>query len=128
MNRFAAIILIGLGLIGYGSASAAADYLTEMPTQWRGTWAEDLADCSKQEQLTTITITADAMRFYESGGHIRGAFERGRFEIMVVMDMSGEGQTWLSSMHFTAASDFQYIQSVPLIADSPKLTLYRCPG
>lgn len=46
---------------------------------------------------------------------------------MIVADMSGEGDQWLASFHFTAAANYQYIQTKSPNPDSQPLTLYRCP-
>lgn len=120
------IVPAALSLLAACSSASAQDERL-IPEDWRGVWAENLSDCSVREELATFSVGADRIDFYESGGRVRGAFLRGPFELMVVLEMSGEGHTWMTSMHFTAASDFQYIQTVPDDPDAGKLTLYRCP-
>jgi hypothetical protein len=120
------IAIIAFAALLASSGHAQADGIT-VPERWRGLYAEDLGDCEARENFTTMDLIADRVTFYEHGGFIRATFDRGPFEILMVVDMAGEGQTWLSTLHFTASPDFSYIQAAGGSEDEAKLTLYRCP-
>lgn len=92
-----------------------------IPPQFHGEWNEDVASCGTGLNDSRLRIEATRMRFYESGGQVRGAFTQGPFEMIAVLDMSGEGETWIAAYHFVLASDGRY-----LTADDGSV-LYRCP-
>lgn len=94
----------------------------------RPTWevSERLEDCGTGNNDSRLQIGAHEVRFYESGGRVRGAFLSGPYEIIIVLDMSGEGHTWMASHQFTLASDGSHLSSRS--EDGSLFTRYRCPG
>lgn len=92
-----------------------------IPPQFHGEWNEDIASCGTGLNDSRLRIEATRMRFYESGGQVRGAFTQGPFEMIVVLDMSGEGETWIAAYHFVLASDGQHLST------EDGFVRYRCP-
>lgn len=66
------------------------------------------------------------MHFYESDGTVRGAFMRGPYEVLIVLDMSGEGSSWMSSFQYTLAGDGDYLSM--RMEDGSLFVRYRCPA
>lgn len=94
-----------------------------IPDAWIGEWNESLEDCGTGNNDSRLRIERDRVLFYESGGMVRGAFLHGPFEIVIVLDMSGEGQTWIGSHHFVMSASGTYIRTT---GDEP-MVRYRCP-
>lgn len=107
------------------SSSTADDAEKSVPERWHGEWNEDIATCGKHTNDSELVIRSDRLEYWESGGLVRGAFERGPFEIVIVLEMSGEGQTWLDAHRFTMSSSGSYIQTHG--QDGSTFTRYRCP-
>ena len=70
-------------------------------------------------------ISAHRITFSESGGLIRAVVTRGKFELALIAEPSGEGETWLSYSYFRLARDHASITSVN--DGEPGLVRYRCP-
>jgi hypothetical protein len=81
--------------------------------------------CGTGNNDSRLRINAREARFYESGGRVRGAFLHGPYDLIIVLDMSGEGQTWMASHHFILASDGSHLSSRS--DDGSLLPRYRCP-
>lgn len=94
-----------------------------IPDPWIGEWNERLEDCGTANNDSRLRIERDRVFFYESGGIVRGAFLHGPFEIVIVLDMSGEGQTWIDAHHFVMSASGNYIRT----AGDDALVRYRCP-
>lgn len=109
------------------AGSVAAQHVDErtVPIQFQGEWNEKLEDCGTGNNDSRLIISATEVQFYESGGRVRGAFLHGPYEVIIVMDLSGEGSTWMTSSQFTIASDGRYISSRS--EDGTLFTRYRCP-
>lgn len=114
----ALVTLAGLAL----SPQAASPDERTIPAEFRGEWNARLEDCGAWND-SSLRITASEVLFYESDGRVRGVFLDGPSEIIIVLDMSGEEQTWVASYRFTLASDGSQL-SDGLEGGSLR---YRCP-
>lgn len=113
-------------LVGLGAAQQSSPVDERViPAAFQGEWNERLEDCGTGKNDSRLRINASEVRFYESGGRVRGAFLSGPYELIIVLDMSGEGQTWMASHHFILASDGSYLSSKS--DDGSLFTRYRCP-
>ena len=108
-----------------GAVAQQQDVERTIPAKFHGEWNATLADCGTGNNDSSLTITATGMQFYESGGVVRGAFMHGPYEILIVLDMSGEGSSWMTSFQYTLASDGSYLSSRGL--DGSLFVRYRCP-
>lgn len=115
------MILNLLAVLALSMGEQAADERF-IPDPWIGEWNENLEDCGTGNNDSRLRIERDRVLFYESGGMVRGAFLRGPFEIVIVLDMSGEGQTWIDSYHFVMSASGTYIRTT---GDEP-MVRYRC--
>ena len=120
------VIAIGLmvGLAFAGGANAQTPDERVIPEAWIGEWNSNLEDCGTGNNDSRLRIEPNRVLFYEGGGMVRGAFLHGPFEIVIVLDMSGEGQTWIAAHHLVMSANGQYIRTD---GDEP-LVRYRCPG
>lgn len=116
-------MIVGLlaALLTVGGPQAADERF--IPDSWVGEWNARLEDCGTGNNDSRLRIERERVLFYENGGMVRGAFLRGPFEIVIVLDMSGEGQTWIDSHHFVMSASGNYIRTA---GDEP-LVRYRCP-
>lgn len=116
-------MIVGLlaALLTVGGPHAADERF--IPDSWIGEWNARLEDCGTGNNESRLRIERDRVLFHENGGKVRGAFLRGPFEIVIVLDMSGEGETWIDSHHFVMSAGGNYIRTT---GDEP-LVRYRCP-
>lgn len=96
-----------------------------IPAKFHGEWNTTIADCGTANNDSRLVITANEVQFYESGGAVRGAFLHGPYEILIVLDMSGEGSSWMTSFQWTMASDGSYLSDRSV--DDSLFVRYRCP-
>lgn len=105
------------------SASSAT-----FPVKYRGRWAIEAADCSKQRgvETTTMTIASDQAQFYESRAKITSATADGD-TLTAKLTWDGEGQTWDSQTVFTLKDGGKRL--VRADADPAEaLTYTKCPA
>ena len=121
----AAIIAVALVCASAATSAQAQERTLEaVPDRWIGEWNEDQSACGTGLNDSRLRISTDSIMFYESGGLVRGVFENGPFEILIVADMSGEGQTWLASHHFRMSASGSYISMDT--GDGTPFVRYRC--
>ena len=115
-----------LNLLAAFAVSISGQAIDErvIPDTWIGEWNENLEDCGTGNNDSRLRIERDRVLFYESGGMVRGAFLRGPFEIVIVLDMSGEGQTWIDTHQFVMSASGTYIRTT---GEEP-MVRYRCPS
>ena len=122
MRVIAIGLMIGLTLAGVAQAQTPDE--RSIPEPWIGEWNSDLEDCGTGNNDSRLRIEPNRVLFYEGGGMVRGAFLHGPFEIVIVLDMSGEGETWIAAHHFIMSANGHHIMTD---GDDP-LVRYRCTG
>lgn len=121
-------VLIAAAIISTIAGCAAAQSPDDeriIPEKFHGEWNTTLTDCGTANNDSRLTISATDMQFYESGGAVRGAFMHGPYEILIVLDMSGEGSSWMTSFKWTISSDGSYLSDRSV--DGSLFVRYRCP-
>ena len=70
--------------------------VVEIPAALQGRWALGPNDCdeSRDDAKGLLTITADALRFYESRAVPKGGIQADEDSISGEFSFTGEGQTW----------------------------------
>lgn len=123
-----AAVCVGVAGCGAANSQPQQQQLDEraIPSKFHGEWNENLTDCGTGNNESSLTITATEMHFYESDGTVRGAFMRGAYEILIVLDMSGLGNSWMTSFQYTLAGNGQYLSSRN--DDGTLFVRYRCPA
>jgi len=120
-----AFAVSSLCLVIGGACQAQEPALRTIPERWHGEWSADRSACGTDNNDSVLRLSADRIEFWESGGLVRGAFTKGPFEILIVADMTGEGQAWLGSSHFRMAPSGD---SIAMDTGGSSLFIrYRCP-
>ena len=106
--------------------AAAAELVPSVPEQFRGGWNAHVADCGTGDNDSALRIDADAITYYESDGPVKAVVAHGRYEIALILELSGEGQTWLTTEHFKLSPGENKLTSVNLPGEG--FVRYRCPA
>jgi len=110
-------------LLAAGGA-IAADLQRTVPPRFQGEWNSNLVDCGTGLNDSRLRISANRIRFYESGGPTKAVVTEGEFDLALISELSGEGQTWLSYNLFRLSADHTYLTDV---SNDSTLVRYRCP-
>ena len=119
------IRLLALVLMSIASAAFAAEQAQTVPPRFQGAWNTNLKHCGTALDDSRLIISANRIKFYESGGPIRAVVTRGQFDLALIVELSGEGETWLSYSYFRLSSDHASITSIN--EGEPGMVRYRCP-
>jgi len=104
-------------------APPPADEGVTIPAEFQGEWNEDLKDCGTGLALTRLRVTPREVRFHESLGKVVMASRRQNV-VTLLLDMSGEGEEWQTTMTFTLTPDGNAMTT----NGPPALTRRRCPA
>lgn len=104
----------------------AANLVPAVPSQFIGEWNARLADCGTGENDSALRTRKNQIEFYESGGSIKAVVAHGRYEIALILELSGEGQTWITTEHFKLSPNGDRLTSVNQPGDG--FVRYRCPS
>ena len=85
----------------------AAELQKTVPEHFRGTWASSVKDCDAIGAESKLTIGETGIDFYESRGRILAIATEGTNELGLLMELTGEGKTWLDARKFTLSQDGQ---------------------
>ncbi len=72
-----------------------------------------------------LKIEADRITYWESDGPIKAVVVRGKYEIALIAELSGEGETRLSTAHFKLSPE----KNMLIDMSDPEIEFirYRCP-
>jgi hypothetical protein len=110
-------------ICAYGTAAAAAERVASVPGPFQGEWMADLKGCGSKSDDSRLEIGADRIRFYESSGPIRAVVVQGDRELALIVELSGEGERWLSFSHFRLSEDGKSLTDV---SSEPAFVRHRC--
>jgi hypothetical protein len=97
-------ILVVLMLFFSGTI-ASAELQKVMPSQFVGEWNTELKYCGTDGSDSRLIISPGKIQFYESVGPILAIVTQGKSTVVMIAELSGEGETWLSSSHFSLSAD-----------------------
>jgi hypothetical protein len=106
-----------------GTATAVAQQQT-IPAQFQGKWDSDLQSCNSRASEGRLDISADRVQFYESGGPVQKVVTYGNSDIELSIELSGEGQTWISDNYFRLSDNQNSLTD--LTRGEPGFVRYRC--
>jgi hypothetical protein len=106
---------------------AAAQASTSVPKQFQGEWNSNLEHCGTGLNDSRLIIREKEVRYFESGGPVLAAVPRGRFELALVLELSGEGSSWMTTMQYNLSSDGNRLMDMRR-SDEPAMIRYRCPN
>ena len=112
--------------IAIAPIAQAADQVSTVPSQFLGEWNSRLEHCGAGYSDSRLRIEAKHIHFYESDGPIKAAVVHGRYEIAMIVELSGEGQTWLTTAQFTLSQDGTTLTSTSIPGEP--FIRYKCPA
>ncbi|WP_041660451.1 hypothetical protein [Acaryochloris marina] len=95
----------------------------DVPQAFQGVWQADLEQCNSQASETRLEIGPNQIQFYESQGPIKEVVSDGKTTLKVKVELSGEGETWLSEREFQLSEDRNTLSA---ISDDNAFARYRC--
>jgi hypothetical protein len=111
-------LAFGVGVV------AAAERQETVPARFLGEWNADLKQCGTDRHDSRLKLEADQIHFHESGGPLRAVVTQGELELALIIEMSGEGETWLACKRFRLSADHARLIDV---TDDSEFVRYRCP-
>jgi len=114
-------LLLALSATGMVACAEAAQ---PVPDRFQGEWNTQLQACGGFLNDSRLEIGGDRITFHESGGPILAVVPRGEQEVALVMELSGEGDTWLSFKHYRLSDDRMQLID---ITDGGEFARQRCP-
>lgn len=109
-----------LTVVGEG---ATAQTQQKVPREFQGEWNMRLADCNNALNDSALELRSNKISYYESSGPVRAVIRRGR-ELVLLAELSGEGETNVHAAHFRLSRDGRTLTDE---LSTPHLVRYRCP-
>ena len=106
------------------AAATGAERWETVPARFLGEWNSSLKQCGTDRNDSRLRLDADRIRFHESGGPIRAVVTQGELELALIVELSGEGETWLACNRFRLSADHE--QLIDVTGDA-EFVRYRCP-
>lgn len=81
-------------------ANSVGPAIKEIPTAFLGRWGMARNDCdpSRDDAKGLVTVTPDALKFYESMGRLESIEGVSPTEVKATFAFTGEGQSWTKTM------------------------------
>jgi len=106
------------------SVKAAETHKT-IPKIFQGKWTSNLKDCGMDDE-TNLEIFKDHISFYESSGPTISIVTKQKNELALIIELSGEGEEWLSFVHFKINDKNNQLTDITDAYEKNKLIRYRC--
>lgn len=119
------IRLFILFLILATGTATAEDQQQTIPGRFQGKWDFNSESCSSRVSEGRLIISADRIQFYESGGPVEKVMTHGNFDLELAIELSGEGETWVSERYFRLSDDQKSLTD--LTTGNSGFVRYRCP-
>ena len=107
--------------------SLADDDMVAVPDRFVGHWAGSLDSCGSDADDLILRIAPHHIAYWESAGPIKAVVVRGDTEIALISELSGEGETWLSTAKFTLSQDGRQLIDNTTVPGQ-ELVRYKCSG
>jgi hypothetical protein len=91
---------------------AGTETQATIPKQFRGSWAASAAHCAAASAESKLTLRETAVDFHESRGRVLAVATQGNTELALLIEASGEGQSWLDARRFRLSEDRQTLTDV----------------
>lgn len=98
---------------------------TNVPKQFVGLWAGSPASCGSGDDDLILRIGIRDIAYWESEGPIKAVVTRGTNEIALIVELSGEGETWLATARFSLSEDGRQLVDDTTMPGR-RLVRYRC--
>ena len=120
MRTASAIAALLLPLSAFAGSHGA-----NVPDRFLGYWAGSPDSCGSDADDMILRIARQHISYWESEGPIIAVVTRGETEIALISELSGEGETWLSTAKFKLSQDGRQLiddMSVP----GQQFVRYKC--
>lgn len=98
-----------------------------VPTRFTGYWAGSPDSCGSDADELILRITPRHIYYWESDGPIKAVVVRGGNEIALISELSGEGETWLSTANFKLSQDGRKLIDDTTVPGQ-EVVRYKCTG
>ena len=105
--------------------ATSAEVISAVPDRFVGEWNASLSDCGTDKNDSRLVIGKHHITYWESIGPVKAVVADGRYEIALILHLSGEGETWIATEHFKLSQDGKELTSVNLPGDG--FVRRRCP-
>ena len=127
MIRSLASLSLALAFASGAGTATAAERQATVPIRFQGEWVSDLKYCGGRGfDDSRLTIGAERIQYYESGGPIKAVVTQGELELALISEQSGEGETSLTCSHFRLADDDRSLIDAADVTGE-RNARYRCP-
>ena len=106
-------------------STEAADTHKTIPKIFQGNWTANLKDCDTDNE-TNLQIFNDHISFYESSGPTISIVTKQKNELALIIELSGEGEEWLSFVHFKINAKNNQLTDITDAYEKNKFIRYRC--
>lgn len=106
-------------------AACAGDGTSAVPDRFLGHWAGSPESCASEADDLILRIAPRHITHWESEGPIKAVVVRGHSEMALICELSGEGETWLSTVKFTLSPDGRRLIDNTTVPGG-ELVRYRC--
>jgi len=120
MRFIVAITALLLSVPLLASSTAAV-----VPDRFVGDWAASPISCGSDADDLLLRIEAHHIFYWESNGPIKAAVTRGNDEIALILELSGEGETWLATAQFKLSEDGRRLIDNTTVSGK-EVVRYRC--
>lgn len=98
-----------------------------VPDRFVGYWAGSPESCGSDTDDLVLRIAPRHISYWDSEGPIKAVVVHGDVEIALISELSGEGETWLSTAKFKLSKDGRtLIDSATL--PGHEVVRYKCSG
>ena len=97
-----------------------------VPDQFIGQWAGSPESCGSDTDDLMLRISKGRIAYWESEGPILAAVSRGTRDLALIIELSGEGETWLATAKFELSADGQQLVDSTTIPGK-SVVRHRCP-
>lgn len=98
-----------------------------MPERLIGLWASSPEACGTETDDLILRIAPQRITYWESDGPVLAAVVRAERELALIVELSGEGETWLSTAHFRLSPDGRRLIDETSVPGQQRVR-YRCPA
>ena len=106
-------------------SAAASEAVQDVPAQFVGEWNSNVADCGTGNNDSALELRKDRITYYESEGPLRAIVVDGPYELALIAELSGEGETWMATAQFRLSPDESRLTSINI--PGHEFIRYRCP-
>lgn len=112
-----------LAAISFGSH--ATERVDSVPLQFLGEWNSDVTDCGTGQNDSVLLIRPSHIRFWESSGPIKAVVTTGEQQLFLIVELTGEGETWTAAKHFRLEQGG--VALVDVSDHGGEFVRFRCP-